>query len=35
MLPVRIFYSYSHKDEHYGDELEKHLANLRDQGVVR
>jgi len=32
--PVKLFYSYSHKDESYREELEEHLANLRRQGVI-
>jgi len=25
--PVRVFYSYAHEDEHYREELEKHLIS--------
>jgi len=32
--PVRLFYSYSHKDEELRKELEEHLALLRRQGFV-
>ncbi len=32
--PVRIFYSYSHRDEDLRDELEKHLALLKRQGII-
>lgn len=31
---VRLFFSYSHKDEALRDELEKHLAILKRQGVI-
>jgi 3',5'-cyclic AMP phosphodiesterase CpdA len=33
--PLEIFISYSHKDENLRDELSKHLALLRRQGIVR
>lgn len=33
--PIRLFYSYSHKDEDLRDELEKHLSLLRRQGVIQ
>ena len=29
-----VFFSYSHADKSYRDELEKHLAVLRNQGVI-
>ena len=32
--PVRIFYSYSHKDEAYRDELEEHLSLIKRQGLI-
>ena len=32
--PVAIFYSYSHKDETYREELEKHLTTLRLSGLI-
>lgn len=32
--PLRVFYSYSHKDEKYLDELKAHLAPLRDQKFI-
>ncbi|OHE82955.1 MAG: hypothetical protein A2107_00610 [Verrucomicrobia bacterium GWF2_62_7] len=32
--PVRLFYSYSHKDEPLRDELEAHLSNLKRLGVI-
>ena len=32
--PVRLFYSYSHDDESLRDELAKHLAVMRRQGVI-
>lgn len=31
---ARIFFSYSHDDESYRDRLEKHLAMLRNQGLI-
>ena len=31
---VNLFYSYSHRDEDYRDELEKHLATLRRDGLI-
>lgn len=31
---VEVFYSYAHEDEKLRDELVKHLANLRRQGVI-
>ena len=31
---VNLFYSYSHVDENYRDELEKHLATLRKNGLI-
>lgn len=32
--PLRLFYSYSHKDEHLRNELETHLKLLQRQGVT-
>ena len=32
--PIRLFYSYSHKDEALRDELEEALALLKRQGVI-
>lgn len=32
--PVEVFYSYAHEDEKLRDELKKHLANLKRQGVI-
>jgi hypothetical protein len=34
MSKVRLFYSYSHEDEVYREELEKHLATLRDNHFI-
>jgi len=34
LKPVKIFYSYSHKDEVLRDQLQKHLAILQRQGVI-
>lgn len=31
---MKLFYSYSRKDEEYRDELEKHLSVLRNNGLV-
>jgi tetratricopeptide (TPR) repeat protein len=33
--PLELFYSYSHKDEGLRDELETHLAMLKNEGVIR
>ena len=32
--PVKLFYSYSHKDEKFRDTLAKHLALLKRQGII-
>jgi len=32
--PIKVFFSYSHKDELLRDELAKHLAMLRRNGVI-
>lgn len=32
--PVEVFYSYAHEDEKLRDELKKHLANLKRQGII-
>ncbi|MBS1790743.1 MAG: toll/interleukin-1 receptor domain-containing protein [Acidobacteria bacterium] len=32
--PIEVFFSYSHKDEALRDELSKHLAILKRQGVI-
>lgn len=32
--PIRLFFSYSHKDEQLRDELEAHLSVLRHQGII-
>jgi hypothetical protein len=31
---VRLFYSYSHRDERLRDKLERHLATLKRNGVI-
>lgn len=31
---MKIFYSYSHKDEHLRDHIEKHLTLLKDEGLI-
>lgn len=31
---ARVFFSYSHDDEQYRDQLEKHLATLQHQGLI-
>jgi len=33
--PVTIFYSYSHKDEKYRDDLASSLALMKRQGLIR
>lgn len=33
--PIEIFFSYAHEDEALRDELTKHLAALRRQGVIK
>src|SRR5690348_2719949 len=33
-VSVKLFYSYSHKDEELRKELEKHLSILRRKGVI-
>ena len=33
-MSIKIFISYSHVDETYRDTLEKHLANLKNAGVI-
>ena len=32
--PILLFYSYSHKDETYREELEKHLMTLQRSGLI-
>ena len=34
ITPLKLFYSYSHKDEELRDQLETHLAGLKRQGVI-
>ena len=31
---IKVFYSYAHKDKKLKDELDKHLANLKQQGLI-
>ncbi|WAR43341.1 toll/interleukin-1 receptor domain-containing protein [Methylomonas rapida] len=31
---IRVFFSYSHADENYRNELEKHLMSLKHQGII-
>lgn len=33
--PIRLFFSYSHKDEALRDELETHLALLKREGLLQ
>lgn len=33
-MNIKLFYSYSHQDETYREELEKHLATLRDRKFI-
>lgn len=35
MNPLKLFISYSHKDENYKDQLITHLSSLKRQGVVK
>jgi replicative DNA helicase len=32
---IRVFYSYSHKDEVFREQLEEHLAILRRTGLIQ
>ncbi len=34
MSQIKLFYSYSHKDEELKEELEKHLSLLRREGII-
>lgn len=34
MRPIKLFYSYSRKDEEFKDELQKHLATLKKNGLI-
>lgn len=34
ILPIEIFYSYSHRDAEFRDELDKHLTVLKRAGVI-
>src|SRR5205085_1249843 len=31
---IEVFYSYSHEDERLRNELDKHLSNLKQQGLI-
>ena len=31
---MKLFYSYSHRDEHLRNNVEKHLALLKDEGYI-
>ena len=33
-VPIKVFYSYAHKDEEMRDELNKHLSILQRQGLI-
>lgn len=35
MKQAKVFYSYSHKDESYCDDLQEHLAMMQRQGVIK
>lgn len=35
MLPIMVFYCYSHVDEELRNELDKHLALLQRQGIIK
>jgi hypothetical protein len=32
--PVKVFYSYAHKDEEFKDELETHLSQMKREGLI-
>lgn len=34
-MPIEIFYSYAHNDEALRDRLEKHLASLKNAGLIK
>lgn len=34
VTPVRVFFSYSHKDEAYREKLETHLVILQRKGLI-
>ena len=34
IMPVRVVYSYSHKDSRYRERMEKALSTLRDEGII-
>jgi hypothetical protein len=34
-MPITLFYSYSHKDEEYCNELRGHLMILERRGIIR
>src|SRR5438874_2564018 len=34
VVPIEVFFSYSHKDLKYAEELKKHLIALRHQGRI-
>jgi tetratricopeptide (TPR) repeat protein len=34
LRPAKLFYSYSHKDEELRDQLQKHLALMKRQGLI-
>jgi hypothetical protein len=34
LVPLKVFYSYSHKDERFRDQLETHLSLLRRQQLI-
>lgn len=31
---IRVFFSYSHVDDNYRNELQKHLMSLQHQGII-
>lgn len=35
LRPVEVFFSYSHKDEIFRDQLEDHLSMLKRQGLIK
>jgi len=33
-IPIKLFYSYAHRDEEFRNELEKHLSILKRNGII-
>ena len=34
MIPIKVFLSYSHKDEELREQLENHLGSLKKEGII-